>query len=127
MENKIEKKENTQSIWILDDDASICEALKIVLDDFGYNAESFDVSNKLLDRLKSERPDLVIMDILLGNEDGTTIAKNLKTNKKYKSIPIILMSANSTDKKKLLASKANSFIKKPFDIYNLINEVKLII
>ncbi|MBI2031618.1 MAG: response regulator [Candidatus Levybacteria bacterium] len=116
-----------QTILIVDDDIAILEAVEFLLESEGYNV--ITLSNpedleKLFD-IDEIKPDLIIMDVILsGGRDGRKIAKDLKKNKKTKSIPIILLSAHPAALKKLSKKEADGFLAKPFEIEDLLSVVK---
>lgn len=110
-------------IWILEDDDSIREIIKIVLEDNGYTTKSFSKCGVLETALKASLPDLLILDVLLQNENGIDISRRFRENPNLIDLPIILMSANIISKEAISFSKANDFLKKPFDIQSLIQIV----
>ncbi len=112
-----------KNIWILDDDFSICEALKVVLEDVGHNVTRFESGKDLMKELEDKIPDVLLMDVLLTNENGLDIAKAIKDQKRYEKLPLILMSANSIDQEEIAASHGQAFLRKPFDIYELVDLV----
>lgn len=111
-------------IWILDDDINICEALEIILNDKSYKVRRFEYGAKLLKELKESIPDMLIMDVLLTKESGIQIAKNIRKTDRYKNIPILIMSANYVEDIRLKQTKAIGFLRKPFDMYELIEIVE---
>ncbi len=113
----------SKQIWILDDDYSICEALTVILEDVGHQVKRFESSKQLFLNLDGEIPDILLMDVLLTNENGLDIAQNLKNQNKFKHLPLIIMSANNIDNEEIRQSKAKAFLRKPFDIYDLVDLV----
>jgi two-component system, OmpR family, phosphate regulon response regulator PhoB len=112
-----------KNIWILDDDFSICEALKVILEDVGHEVKRFETGRELVKDLDSTMPDIVLMDVLLTNENGLEIAKAIKDQNRYKHLPLILMSANNVNQADIEASHAQALLRKPFDIYDLVDLV----
>lgn len=113
-----------KTIWIIDDDAGILEVTEIVLQEAGYQVKIIDNVTKLDDFLAENRPDLIILDLLLSGFDGRDISKKLKDNYHTKNIPIIMMSADPHIEQKSKEAGADSFIRKPFDIAELEETVK---
>jgi DNA-binding response OmpR family regulator len=112
-----------KGIWIVEDDPSIKEAIKIILEEEGYKTVTFENGEgvrKLLSFGK-ESPNLILLDILLGEEDGKEICKELKN--KF-DIPIVLMSANNFTDKDIKNSMADSYLRKPFDLNTLVRTVE---
>lgn len=111
----------TKKVLIVDDDSAILEATKIVLSTNDYQVKTLTSSKKIVEVIKKEKPDLILLDMWLQGEGGDTIAKNLKSQAGTKKIPIILMSANQDLKRVAKESKADNYIAKPFDIDALVN------
>ncbi len=110
-----------KGVWVVEDDPSIKEAIKIILEEEGYEIVTFENGKGIEDLLKSDPPNLILLDILLGEEDGREICKDLKN--RY-NIPIILMSANNFSDRDIKNSLADKYIKKPFDLGTLVKTVK---
>ncbi len=71
-------------------------------------------------------PDLILLDIMLGNLDGRELCKNVKAAKETKSIPVILVSASHSVKETVNQKGApNAFLSKPFDINELLDLIKM--
>lgn len=111
-------------IWIIDDDQSILEISKIILEEAGFAVSIFKNEEEFLDALQDSLPDLVFLDITLSGSSGIKIAQSLKENKKTASIPLILMSADSEIEKKTQDANADGFLAKPFNIDDLLSIVK---
>ncbi len=111
-------------ILIIDDEASILNALQIFLEQEGYSVEACDNYDGHLEEIGAEDlPDVIILDILLRNDDGRSIAKKLKSSPKTRHIPIILISAHPTAFKSIKQSGADAFLAKPFSSVKLLETV----
>src|SRR5258708_11301154 len=110
-----------QQILVVDDDPDILDALQCVLEDAGYSVITCK-DGVYAEELAGEAnlPKLIILDVLLSGRDGREICRKLKTNERTKRIPIVMISAQPSAQKSVLASGANTFIPKPFDITNLL-------
>ncbi len=111
-------------IWIVDDDRAILEVIQIVLEEEGYRVIPLMSEKDLMQMLKNDRPDLFLLDILLSGSDGREIAKRLKKAADTKNIPIVMMSADTRTLDKCKQTPVDDCIKKPFDIYDLIEKIK---
>lgn len=113
-----------KKIWVIDDDEGILEVVNIILTSAGYqvktslNGQCFQNINK-----NGDRPDLILLDVLLSGEDGRDICKRLKSQEKTKDIPIIMLSAHSSAAKIKDLCGAEAFLAKPFDVDELIDMV----
>ena len=113
-----------KAIWIVDDDHAILEVTRIVLEEEGYKVATVMSEEGLNKMLKTGKPDLFLLDILLSGSDGRDIAKKLKGNKKTGHIPIVMMSADIRTLEKCGQILVDDCIRKPFDIYDLIGKIK---
>ncbi len=113
-----------KTIWIVDDDNAILEVTQIVLEEEGYKVVTIMSEEGLEKMLKTSRPDLLLLDILLSGSDGREIARKLKKNKKTSGIPIVMMSADIRILEKCRQTIVDDCIRKPFDIYDLVGKIK---
>lgn len=80
------------SILIIDDDPDIIEAMSVVLKNRGYDVRSAQDSSEGMDRLKEAKPDLIILDVMMRtSQEGFELSRELKHNKKFKDIPILML------------------------------------
>lgn len=112
-------------ILILDDEPDIVEIVILILTEEGYEMKGIGNGAQLFSTIDSFKPDLILLDIMLGEYDGRELCVELKTNQLTKHLPIIMLSA-SHDMRNLNKAqcKPNDFISKPFDIEVLANRVK---
>jgi CheY-like chemotaxis protein len=81
-------------ILIIDDDPDITEAMKVVLENKGYEVVSAKDGADGMVRLKAAKPDLIILDVMMSTaEEGFDLSRSLKQNPEYKSIPILMVTA----------------------------------
>lgn len=109
----------TKKIFIVEDDEAIVEVMSIILLDAGFSVTTAANGTTLKKNLQKELPDLIIMDIWIGEENGAKLTKQLKANTRTKRIPIIMISANNETKKIAEEAGADDFLAKPFDITQL--------
>jgi DNA-binding response OmpR family regulator len=109
-------------IYIIDDEESILEALKFMLEYDGYIVKISTTGNVLFE-MTDQLPDLILLDFRLANEDGREIARKLKANEKTKHIPIILISAHLELLKNLKEYGIDDFMAKPFEIDEMLNKI----
>ncbi|WP_407384214.1 response regulator transcription factor [Ruminococcus sp.] len=113
-------------IYILEDDENIREIESYTLQTNGYETEDFDSPQIFYKALADRKPDLIILDIMLPDEDGLTVLKTLKANTAYSEIPVIIISAKTTelDRVKGLDLGAEDYLCKPFGVMELVSRVK---
>jgi two-component system alkaline phosphatase synthesis response regulator PhoP len=120
-----------QLILVVDDDTDLVEALSMKLESENFSvAKAYD-GIEGFDKIKAERPDLVILDVMMPRKDGYKLCDELKNDDEYKSIPIILLTAvtdaiNSTNYTHMggKTTLADDFIPKPIDLDMLLEIVK---
>lgn len=106
-------------ILIADDNPAILDALKIMLEEEGYEVETTEDGAVALD-MKEPLPDLLLLDIWMSGIDGGNICKHLKSTEKTKHIPIILISATKNIDLIAKDSRADDYITKPFQMDQLL-------
>lgn len=113
-----------KQILIAEDDSAIVEVMKIILEEAGYQTLTLDSGEKVHATLQKEKPHLMLLDIWLSGEDGGEIAKRLKSDAKTKNTPIIMISANNETEQIAKDVGADGFLRKPFDINDLLEIVQ---
>jgi len=112
-------------ILIVDDDQSIFEALKIILETEGYEIETLSNFTDIFSLLEHIKPDLLILDIFISVElDGREVCLSIKTNDKLKDLPVILFSADNIYEDVAQKFRADDFLAKPFEIDELLDKLK---
>ncbi len=113
-------------IYLVEDDANIRELVVYTLASTGFEAQGFDRPSAFYKAMKSERPALILLDIMLPEEDGLSILGKLKASALYKDIPVIMLTAKDTemDKVKGFEYGADDYIAKPFGMMELVARVK---
>jgi len=83
-----------KKIMIIDDDIDLVEALRLTLEDAGFEVIDAQEGKKGLDKMIKDKPDLVILDVMMGTQDeGFHIAYQMRNNDEIKDIPIIMLTA----------------------------------
>ena len=85
---------NPARILIVDDDADISEAMRIVLENKGYGIDTAIDSKDALEHIKSQKPDLIILDVMMRTKsEGFDFSRELKQEPVYLDIPILMLTA----------------------------------
>lgn len=118
-----------KSIYVIEDDANIREIEIFALKNSGYKTEGFECASDFWKSMQRETPSLILLDILLPDEDGLSVLGKLRTEAKWKGIPVIMVTAKTTemDKVRGLDSGADDYITKPFGVMELISRVKALL
>ena len=114
------------NILLIDDDKKLQEILKTYLSSHFFNVVSLFSGKDVLETIKEETPDIIILDIMLGNDDGIEVLKQIR--EKY-NIPVIMLTARGDESDKILGLElgADDYISKPFSSRELVARIKAII
>ena len=112
-------------ILVVDDEFDMVEMLSMRLEAAGYQVISASDGQEGLNKARSEKPDLIILDLMMPKVDGYKVCRMLKFDEKYKHIPIILFSARAqeTDMKLGQEVGADAYVTKPFEPDILLNKI----
>ena len=118
-------------VWIysVEDDQNIREIEGFALKNSGYQVMEFGCARDFYGQIKDHLPDCVLLDIMLPDEDGLSVVRNLRKDPKTENIPIIMVTAKTTelDKVKGLDLGADDYMTKPFGVMELISRVKALL
>lgn len=116
-------------IYLLEDDPGIRSFVLYALKSSGYDAEGFELPSQMYKAMEKTLPELLLLDIMLPEEDGLTILKKLRSAPETETLPIIMLTAKSTeyDKVEGLDSGADDYIAKPFGAKELISRIKALL
>lgn len=116
-------------IYIVEDDNDIRELEVYALKNSGYDVKGFEDAASFYNECAKELPELLILDIMLPNESGLNILARLKSDPLMKNIPIIFVTAKSSelDVVKGLDMGADDYITKPFGVMELISRVRAVL
>jgi DNA-binding response OmpR family regulator len=112
-------------ILAVDDDPMILLVLKNLLEDEGYKVDTLSKGEKVFEKISKHMPDLILLDVVLGDLDGRNICKSIKEKMETHNIPVILVSAthNLSDSIKQEGAP-DDFLSKPFDLFILLRKIK---
>ncbi len=112
-------------IYSIEDDKNIAHLIYVALSKQGYKVESFSDGESFLERFEKQKPNLILLDMMLPNIQGDEILKKIRSFDENDDIQIIIVSANRMvmDKIDGLDLGADDYIEKPFDILELMSRV----
>jgi two-component system phosphate regulon response regulator PhoB len=120
-DNVIEMKK----ILAVDDNQDILDVLRFILEDSGYEVDTLSDGHDLFQQIEKKHPDLILLDIMLGDMDGRVLCKNVKQTAETHDIPVILVSASHNISDSMKQNGApDDFIAKPFDMHVLLNSIE---
>ena len=116
-------------IWCVDDDKTICDIEVYALKQTGFEAKGFSDGISMLEQLKVEKPDLIILDVMLPEKGGLEVLKELKSSSETSKIPVIMATAKGTEMDKVsgLDNGADDYLVKPFGVMEMVSRVKAVL
>ena len=116
-------------IWCVEDDSSIRDIEVYALTSTGFDAKGFEDGDSFWDALQSEKPELIVLDVMLPGKDGVTLLKMMKQTEEFQDIPVIMATAKGSeyDKIQSLDLGADDYLVKPFGIMEMVSRVKAVL
>lgn len=116
-------------IWCVDDDSTIREIEVYTLTHTGFDAKGFGDGISALKALKTEKPELIVLDIMLPGKDGVDVLKEIRSNPETRKIPVIMATAKGTEIDKIqgLDTGADDYLVKPFGVMELVSRIKAVL
>lgn len=116
-------------IYCVDDDSTIRDIEVYTLEQTGFKACGFADGKTLFEALKSDIPELILLDIMLPETDGIEILKKLRSDTKLKDIPVIMATAKGTEMDKIsgLNLGADDYLVKPFGVMEMVARVNAVL
>lgn len=116
-------------IWCVEDDNGILETELYALTSTGFAARGFADGDAFWAALRQERPELVLLDVMLPGADGVTLLRRMKERPELRDIPVIMATAKGTeyDKIQSLDLGADDYLVKPFGLMEMVSRVKAVL
>ena len=116
-------------IYCVEDDSSIRELTVYALNASNLNALGLDCAEALWQALRQEKPELILLDIMLPDEDGISILKKLRAAPATAEIPVIMATAKGTEFDKVIGLDlgADDYLAKPFGMMEMVSRVKAVL
>ena len=117
------------TILVVDDEPDIQELLRITFKREGYEVFVSDSGEKAIEYMRSDRPDLVVLDLMLPGIDGLEVCKIFKADPNWKSVPILMLSAKGEEADVVsgLELGAEDYVTKPFSSKELVARIRRIL
>ena len=114
-----------KKILVVDDDPDMREVITMILDVEGYQIAELDNGNEVIAAIEAFHPDLVLLDVMLGDVDGRDICKAIKNSPSMSHIPVIIISAtHGLHTRSEKNCGAEHYISKPFEVEHLVEKVR---
>jgi len=116
-------------IAALDDEADILELLRVNLQKAGFRFEGFQDAEALYRFLQKDKPDLILLDLMLPDIDGLDVCRYLRKNEGLSQIPVIMLTARGEESDKVLGLGlgADDYVTKPFSVKELVARVQAVL
>ena len=116
-------------IWCVDDDNTIRDIEVYTLTQTGFEAKGFSDGISMLEALKTEKPELIVLDIMMPGMDGVEVLKEVRSRADTRKIPIIMATAKGTEMDKIqsLDTGADDYLVKPFGVMEMVSRIKAIL
>ena len=116
-------------IWCVDDDSTIRDIEVYTLTQTGFEAKGFADGISMLEALKTEKPELIVLDIMLPGKDGVEVLKEIRSNPETRKIPVIMATAKGTEMDKIqgLDTGADDCLVKPFGVMEMVSRIKAVL
>ena len=116
-------------IFCVEDDAAIRDIEVYAMRSTGFEAEGFADGTAFWEALQTQRPELVVLDVMLPGMDGVQLLRKLRADGRFADIPVIMATAKGTeyDKIQSLDLGADDYVVKPFGVMELISRIKAVL
>lgn len=116
-------------IFCVEDDSSIRELMLYALRASGFQTAGFGSAEEFWNAMKKEKPELILLDIMLPDEDGISVLKKLRMFVMTADIPVIMASAKGTEFDKVIGLDlgADDYLAKPFGMMEMVSRVKAVL
>jgi len=116
-------------ILVVDDEDDIVSIVKVRLENAGYEVDCAYDGKEGLERIKTAKPDLAILDIMMPEINGSTLCGMLKYDARYKDLPVIILTAKGAQLDKEIGETvgADAYIVKPFEAQELLDTVETLL
>ena len=116
-------------IYLLEDDTNIRNFVVYALNSSGLETEGFELPSRFWAAVEKNKPSMAILDIMLPEEDGLSVLRKLRGNSETKDLPIIMLTAKSTEYDKVIGldGGADDYVTKPFGTMELMARVKALL
>ena len=111
------------TILILDDSVELLEMFEMLFKLKGFGVKTASNFESFTQKMREQKPDLIILDIMQGSRDGRDLCRQLKSQPETKDIPIILMSASPAKLEDHKQHGADDILEKPFTLTDLLGKL----
>ena len=116
-------------IYCVEDESSIRDLMVYALKASGFDAKGFENDTSFWAAMKTQTPELILLDVMLPGEDGLTILKKLRSSPRTEDIPVIIATAKDSEYDKVIGldSGADDYLAKPFGMMEMVSRIKAVL
>ncbi len=111
-------------VLVVDDDQDILDVVSMLLSLNNYEVTTLSRATHIHDTILSFSPDVILLDVALGGDDGREVCRRLKHRDDTMGIPVILFSAHYDLVNNIASCQADDFVTKPFDVQHLLSVIR---
>ena len=119
----------THKLFIVEDEPDLRDTLKYNFENEGFKVKAFSNGETFLDVLQNNKPNLVILDLMLPGVSGLDVCRKLRSNDNYAGIGVVMLTAKSEEVDRIVGFElgADDYVTKPFSVRELILRVKVLL
>ena len=119
----------THKLFIVEDEPDLRDTLKYNFENEGFKVKAFSNGESFLDVLQKNKPNLVILDLMLPGVSGLDVCRELRSNDNYTGIGVVMLTAKSEEVDRIVGFElgADDYVTKPFSVRELILRVKVLL
>ena len=116
-------------IYCVEDESNIRDLVVYTLKASGFEAQGFEDSGDFRSAMKAQKPELIILDVMLPGEDGLTILKRLRSSPVTADIPVVMATAKGSEYDKVIGldGGADDYLAKPFGMMEMVSRIKAVL
>ena len=116
-------------IYYVEDESNIRDLVVYTLKASGFEAQGFEDSGDFWPAMKAQKPELIILDVMLPGEDGLTILKRLRSSPVTADIPVVMATAKGSEYDKVIGldGGADDYLAKPFGMMEMVSRIKAVL
>ncbi len=119
----------TKKVFIVEDEPDLRDTLQFNFENEGFKVKSFPNGESFLETVKNDKPNLVILDLMLPGISGLDVCRDLRMNEVYENVAIVMLTAKSEEIDRIVGFElgADDYVTKPFSVRELILRVKVLL
>ena len=118
------ERSSAPTILIAEDHEDSREALRTLLDAFGYRVETATNGREAVETALAQQPDLILMDVMMPELDGFEATRRLRENTGFRQVPIVALTAMEGARERVIAAGCDDYVAKPIDVRTFLGRVE---